>query len=94
MVCRHISKNAWADRGTYDNPYAAEFKSTDTTATISTITGLKAGRTFIYLHETGSNDDGGAMNAHVESGDIDIADGDNFMSISRVILILNHNLEL
>ena len=80
-----LSRTSWADRGTYDNPYAAEFKSTDTTATISTITGLKAGRTFIHLHETGSNDDGAAMNAHVESGDIDIADGDNFMSISRMI---------
>ena len=25
------------------------------------------------------------MNTHIESGDVDIADGDNFMSISRMI---------
>ena len=80
-----LARSSWADSGVYDNPYAAEFKATDTTATISTITGLKAGRTFVYLHETGSNDDGAAMANHIESGDIDIADGDNFMSVSRFI---------
>ena len=80
-----LARSSWADSGVYDNPYAAEFDATDTTATISTITGLKAGRTFVYIHETGVNDDGAAMSNHIESGDIDIADGDNFMSISRFI---------
>jgi hypothetical protein len=80
-----LARSSWADSGVYDNPYAAEFDASDTTATISTITGLKAGRTFVYIHETGSNDDGAAMSNHIESGDIDIADGDNFMSISRFI---------
>ena len=80
-----LARSAWADYGVYEVPYAAEFESADTTSTISTINGLKAGRTFVYLHETGSNDDGAAMANHIESGDIDIADGDNFMSISRFI---------
>ena len=80
-----LSRSSWADRGVYPNPYAAEFDASDTTATISTINGVKEGRTFIYAHEEGVNDDGSAMNCHIESGDIDIADGDNFMSISRFI---------
>ena len=80
-----LARSSWADRGVYDEPYAAEFESGDTTTSISTINGLKAGRTFIYAHEVGSNDDGAAMLAHIESGDVDIADGDQFMSISRVI---------
>ena len=80
-----LARSSWADRGVYDEPYAAEFESGDTTTSISTINGLKAGRTFIYAHEVGSNDDGAAMSAHIESGDVDIADGDQFMSISRVI---------
>ena len=80
-----LARSSWADRGVYSNPYAAEFEASDTTATISTITGVKEGRTFVYLHEEGVNDDGAAMNCHIESGDIDIADGDNFMSISRFI---------
>jgi hypothetical protein len=80
-----LARSSWADRGVYSNPYAAEFEASDTTATISTINGVKEGRTFVYLHEEGVNDDGAAMNCHIESGDIDIADGDNFMSISRFI---------
>jgi len=80
-----LARSSWADSGVYDNPYAAEFDADDTTATISTITGLKAGRTFVYIHESGVNDDGAAMANHIESGDIDIADGDNFMSVSRFI---------
>jgi hypothetical protein len=80
-----LARSSWADSGVYDNPYAAEFDASDTTASISTITGLKAGRTFVYIHETGSNDDGSAMTNHIESGDIDIADGDQFMSVSRFI---------
>ena len=39
----------------------------------------------MYLHETGVNDDGSAMANHIESGDIDIADGDQFMSIARFV---------
>ena len=80
-----LARTSWSDYGVYPVPYATEFKSSDTTATISTITGLKAGRTFVFLHETGTEDDGSAMANHIESGDIDIADGDNFMSISRFI---------
>ena len=80
-----LARSAWADSGVYDEPYAAEFESEDTTASISTINGLKAGRTFIYAHEVGVNDDGAAMANHIESGDIDIQDGDQFMSIGRFI---------
>ena len=80
-----LARSSWADSGVYPVPYATEFDSTDTTSSISTINGLKAGRTFVYLHETGVNDDGSAMSNHIESGDIDIADGDQFMSISRFI---------
>ena len=36
-----LSRSSWADRGVYPNPYAAEFDSSDTTATISTINGVK-----------------------------------------------------
>jgi hypothetical protein len=80
-----LARTSWSDYGVYPVPYATQFLSTDTTATISTITGLKAGRTFVFLHETGTEDDGSAMANHIESGDIDIADGDNFMSVSRFI---------
>ena len=80
-----LARSSWADRGVYSNPYATEFDSDDTTATISTIYGNKEGRTFVYAHEEGVNDDGSAMTSYIESGDIDIADGDQFISVSRFI---------
>ena len=80
-----LARSSWADRDVYPNPYATEFDSDDTTDTISTIYGTKAGRTFVYAHETGANAAGSAMTAYVESGDMDIADGDQFMSMSRFI---------
>jgi len=80
-----LARSSWADRDVYPNPYATEFDSDDTTGTITTIYGTKAGRTFVYAHETGVNAEGSAMTAHVESGDMDIADGDQFMSMSRFI---------
>ena len=80
-----LSRSSWADRSVYPNPYATEYDSTDSTATISTIYGNKDGRTFVYSHEDGVNDAGSAMTAYIESGDIDIGDGDNFISISRFI---------
>jgi hypothetical protein len=80
-----LARTAWVDRGVYNNPYATEYKATDTTTPVTTVQGVTAGRTFIYAHETGVNNDGSAMEAHIESGDIDIADGDNFMSVRRFI---------
>ena len=80
-----LSRSTWADRGVYPNPYATEFDSDDTTSTISTIYGNKAGRTFVYAQEKGVDDAGSAMTAYIESGDIDIGDGDQFLSISRFI---------
>ena len=80
-----LSRSTWADRGVYANPYATEFDSDDSTATISTIYGNKVGRTFVYAQEKGVNAAGSAMTAYIESGDIDIADGDQFLSISRFI---------
>jgi hypothetical protein len=80
-----LSRSTWADRGVYPNPYATEYDSTDDTSTISTIYGNKDGRTLVYAQEKGVNAAGSAMTAYIESGDIDIGDGDNFMSISRFI---------
>ena len=80
-----LSRSSWADRGVYSNPYAAEFDSSDTTATISTINGVKEGRTFVYLHEEGVNDDQSAMTAFITSGDFDIQDGQQILSVSRGI---------
>ena len=40
---------------------------------------------YLYNQETGSNDDGSAMTAYVESADFDAGDGNQFMFINRLI---------
>jgi hypothetical protein len=80
-----LARSSWADRGVYNNPYATEYSATDTSASISTIYGTKEGRTLVYAHEDGVNADGSAMTSYVESGDVDIGEGDQIMSISRFV---------
>ena len=52
---------------------------------------MAASSSYIYNHETGYDDDGSAMNSFIESGVIDIADGDRFVYINRVIPDLSFN---
>ena len=80
-----LARSAWADRGVYANPYAAEYSATDTTSSTPTAYGVTEGRTFIYAQEKGKNDAGSAMTAYIESGDLDIGEGDQFMSVRRVV---------
>jgi hypothetical protein len=81
-----LARTSWADKGVYNFPYATDYDSTSTTATITTITGLTAGRTFMYAQEKGNNADGSAMTSYVESGEFVIPQaGEQLMSISRFI---------
>ena len=81
-----LSRSSWADKGVYGFPYAMGFNSTDTAATISTITGLTAGRSYMYAQENGNDADGSALESHVTSGDFVIPQaGERLMSIKRFI---------
>ena len=64
-------RTAWIDRGVEDFPIAA---GTDR---------------FLFLHENGlydgSNDPATALNSSIETSQVDIADGDNFMFIRSMI---------
>jgi len=39
----------------------------------------------LYSHENGHDDDGSAMTAYIETGDVDLGDGDQFWSVDRII---------
>jgi len=81
-----LSRTSWADKGVYNFPYATDYAPTDTTDTITTITGLTAGRTYMYAQEKGNNADGAAMTSYVESGEFVIPQaGEHLMSIKRFI---------
>lgn len=67
-----LSRGAWLDSGVLDNPMAS-----------STITSTDDN--YVYNHEDGYDDDGSPMTAYIESGDLEIGDGNNFMMIDRVV---------
>ena len=80
-----LDRTTWSNSSIYSVPYASQFVAGSSATATPTVQGLKTGRSFIYAQETGTDDDGSAMVASIESGDIDIGEGDNFMSIRRIL---------
>jgi hypothetical protein len=66
----NLSRTAWRDRGIRTYPIAA---------------GASGGNSYLYNHEIGVDDDGSAMEAYIESSQIDIGDGEKFLLINRLI---------
>jgi len=65
-----MERTAWIDYGIYQKPRAAGGSSPG----------------YVYAHEVGYDDDGAPMdNVSIQSGDIDIGDGEQFAFVSRVI---------
>ena len=66
-----LARDAWDDAGaSTDLPIAV--KSTDDIG-------------YVFDHETGFNDDGSALTAFIETADFDIADGDSFAFVRRLL---------
>jgi hypothetical protein len=80
-----MDRSTYQDNGVELNPLATEYLSTSNVSTISTINGLTQGRSLIYAQESGVNADGAALPAYIQSGDGDIADGETFSFINKVI---------
>ena len=80
----NLDRTTWSDYGVYQQPYATKYFPNNT-ATTPTVIGLTAGATTFYEHEVGFDDDGTAMTAFITSGDFDIQDGQQMLSISRGI---------
>ena len=79
-----LSRTTWIDREVYDNPIATEYSST-ATANNEVISGLTDVASSVFLHETGNNGDGQAITAFVKSGVVQIAQGDEFAFVSKII---------
>jgi hypothetical protein len=79
-----LDRTTWLDREVYDNPLATDYLPT-TTANNEVISGLTDGATQIFLHETGNNGDGAAITAFVKSGVVQIAEGNDFSFVSKLI---------
>ena len=81
----NMPRSTYQDNGVELNPLATEYLATSNSTTISTINGLTQGRSLIYAQESGVNADGAALPAFIQSGDGDIADGETFSFINKVI---------
>jgi len=80
----NLARTTWTDYGVYQRPYATKYNTTDTPTT-PTVKGVTAGASIFYEHEEGVNDDQTAMTAFITSGDFDIQDGQQILSVSRGI---------
>jgi len=80
-----LARSTYQDNGVELNPLATEYLENSTANTYTQINGLTAGRSLIYRHESGVDADGTALSAFIESGDGDIADGETFSFINKVI---------
>jgi len=66
-----LSRTTWLDDGIFEKPRAA---------------GKSNGNNYLYIHEDGDDADGAPMdNVFIESGDIDIDEGNQFGFVSRII---------
>ena len=81
----NLGRTTWLGAYVFENPIATEYDSS-ITANASTILGLTAGASYIYEHESGNNQaDGTALPAFLTTGSVEIADGDELMSVSRLV---------
>ena len=75
-----LARGAWLDSGVLDGPVASSVVTdTDTN--------------YLYSHEVGYDADGSAMTAYIESGDLEIGDGERFTMINRVVPDFNFSGE-
>jgi hypothetical protein len=72
----NLERNAWLDSPLREFPQASY---TDNTLE----------RSYLLNHEDGTNDDGAALVAYIQSSDFDIAEGDQFMLTRRIIPDIN-----
>ena len=79
-----LARTTWLDRGVYDQPYATEYSATVAGDT-PTVLGVTAGSSIIYSHEVGDDNVVAALPAFLQSGDFDIEDGEQMLSIQRMI---------
>lgn len=72
----NIERTAWLDSPLRDNPQAVYADKVNELS-------------YLYNHESGTNDDNLPMTAYIQSSDVDLMDGDQFMLTRRIIPDVN-----
>lgn len=76
-----LNRTSWRDAVVFDNPMATYLL--EYTPSMEMIPLIQ--RSAVMSHEVGSSAFGGNINSYIESGEVDISDGDSFTFISRVM---------
>jgi hypothetical protein len=81
-----LNRTSWVDRGVFQFPLATEYEANTTANTTPTVIGLSNGASSYYQQEFGTDADGEAMPAFIQSGDFNIDEGgEQLMRIARFI---------
>jgi len=87
-----LGRTSYLGNYTFENPIATQYNAslvanaTTSTGVTDTPYGVTAGASYVYNQEVGNNQaDGTALSASLTTGSIEIADGDQFMSVSKFV---------
>ena len=70
---------------TDSNAYTITLADTATADTGGGLSAVAVYPNYLYSHENGHDDDGSAMTAYIETGDIELGDGNQFWALNRII---------
>lgn len=79
-----LDRTAWLDTALRRFPQAA-----NTPVAVDNLGNVTVGPGFLYNHEDGLDDDGAPMEAYIESSDIDLDEGEQFVLTRRIIPDVN-----
>jgi len=81
-----LNRTTWVDRGVFQNPLATEYLKDSVANATPTVVGLSNGVSKYYQQEFGTDNDGEAMQAFIQTGDFTISQtGEAPMRISRFV---------
>ena len=87
-----LGRTTYLGNYTFENPISTQYNAslvantTTSTGVSNTPYGVTAGASYIYKQEVGNNQaDGSAISASLTTGSIEIASGDQFMSVSKFV---------
>ena len=85
-----LNRTSWRDSIVFSSPMATYISAYDPTV----LDGPIVRQTQVMIHETGTKANDAPLNAHIESGEVEISDGERFSLLSRLIpdmQLFNHS---
>jgi len=81
-----LARTTWADKDIFDYPIATQYSTVASTTYMSpTIYGYTGGVSNVWYQENGYNAGSTSMTAYIQTADIPIADGDQFMFVKKIM---------